>query len=368
MGKVNFGVIGVRGIGKKHIECIKQIEEADLVAIADINETVGKAASEQYHVEWYVDYKKMLERNDLEAVCVCVPHFLHAPVALDAINYGKHVLVEKPIAMTVGEADKMVSAAKKKGVKLGVMYQYRVEPAYSEMKTILDRGDLGEIYRFIMESCDLRTQAYYDDAPWRGLWKSSGGGVLITQSIHHLDLLQWFLGKPVRLHGWIATKLHRTEVEDLASALISFEGGAQGMIHASLIDAPSITRFEICGDRAKLLSENGDVKLGVLEPPIREFIEKSKEVWIHPKYSWVQITPKARESGYIAILRDFTQALLEDREPLIPGREGIVSLEIVNAIILSHFKGKTVTFPINRNEYARLIQKLQTGQLSQSAS
>jgi predicted dehydrogenase len=368
MVKVNFGVIGVKGIGKNHIESIKRIKEADLIALADIDETAGKAVAEQHHAKWYADYTKMLEQSDLDAVCICVPHFLHTPTALLAIDCGKHVLVEKPMAMTVGEADKMVLEAEKKGVKLGVMYQYRVEPAYSEMKAILDRGDLGAIYRFVMESCDLRTQAYYDYAPWRGSWRSSGGGVIINQSIHHLDLLQWFLGKPVRLHGWITTKIHRAEVEDLASALISFEGGAQGVIQASLIDALSITRFEICGDKAKLLSENGDVKLGVLETPIKEYIEKSKEVWDHPKCNWIKVTPKAREAGHIAILRDFTQALLEDREPLIPGREGLVSLEIANAIILSHFKGKTVTFPVDRNEYTKLMQKLQAGHLSQFAS
>ncbi|HID91303.1 TPA: Gfo/Idh/MocA family oxidoreductase [Candidatus Bathyarchaeota archaeon] len=359
-GTVNFGVIGVKGIGRTHIDCIDLIEGAELVAVADIDESVGKTVASQRHVDWYADYERMLERDDLDAVCICTPHFLHAEMALRAMDHGKNVLVEKPMAITVGEADRMVTRARRRGVKLGVVYQYRTEPVYSEMKAIIERGDLGPIHRVLMEACELRTQAYYDSAPWRGSWGLSGGGALINQAIHCFDLLQWFVGRPVRLQGWIGTKLHRTEVEDVASAVMLFENGAQGAAQASVIDAPPTIRFEICGDKAKLIKENGP-RLGLLETPIREFIERSNEVWGQPRYKWAEVTPKGRETGHVAVIRDFAEAISEDRDPLVPGTEARASLEIVNAVILSHFKGEPVTLPVDREEYARLMMKLSGG-------
>lgn len=358
---VNLGVIGVKGIGKNHIKSIQRVEEADLVAVADIDESAGRATAEECGVKWYADYEEMLRRDDLEAVCVCTPHYLHAPMALRAIEHGKHVMVEKPMAITVGEADQMVEKAKKAGVKLAVMHQYRTRPEFAEAKAILERGDLGPLYRVSMEACVIRTWSYYEGGPWRTTWRQSGGGALINQTIHHFDLLRWFVGRPTKLQGWIDTRLHRTQVEDIASAVILFEGGVHGVAQVSIIDAPSTVRFEVCGDRGKLVQEEKAIRLGILDTPIREFIEKSgKRGGGGPRCTWRDVTPEKRETDHHVLIRDFARAILEDREPMVPGEEGRASLEIVNAIILSSFRDRPVTFPVDRAEYAKLMAKLQT--------
>jgi predicted dehydrogenase len=189
MEKVKFGVIGVKGIGKTHMDSIVSSKNAKLTAVADINEAEGRTAALKYGVEWYRDYEKMLEQKNLDAVSICTPHFLHCPMALKALEYGKNVLVEKPMAITVREADGMVEKARKTGLKLGVVFQYRTFPIYREIKRLIDSDEIGKIYRACMEACVLRTQTYYESDSWRGKWKTEGGGALINQTIHNIDLL-----------------------------------------------------------------------------------------------------------------------------------------------------------------------------------
>lgn len=357
MRMVNFGVIGVKGIGRGHVDCIRKIEGARLLAIAEIDEEAGRKAAADYNVDLHVDYREMLERRDVDAVCICTPHFLHAPMAIEAMEQGKHVLVEKPMAVTVGEADQMVHASRRFGVKLGVVFQYRTSPMNIEVKNMIDKGVLGRIYRALMEACGLRTQAYYKSAAWRGTWGGEGGGVLINQAIHDFDILQWFLGKPRELYGRIGCKVHEIEVEDIASATILFRNGAHAVVQVSNIESPSISRLEIYGDKGKIVKEDG-VRLAKPETSIKRFIRENPAMWGQPKSEWIDLKPAPSESGHVAVIRDFAKAIAEDREPMVTGEEGITSLEIVNAIILSHFKKKVVKFPVDRAEYASLMEKL----------
>lgn len=161
MEKVKIGVVGVKGIGRVHIDSIVSSENAELLAVADINENVGKITASNYKVEWYRNYEEMLECEDLDAVTICTPHFLHYQMALKALTYNKHVLVEKPMAISVSEADEMIHKSRKKGLKLGVVFQERTKPINREIKRLIDSGEIGKIYRACMEACYFRTQAYY---------------------------------------------------------------------------------------------------------------------------------------------------------------------------------------------------------------
>jgi len=355
--KVNFGVIGLKGIGQIHINAIKEVEEASLVAVADIDEAVGRAVASRYGVEWYGDYEKMLEDGDVDAVTICTPHFLHASMALKAIEYGKHVLVEKPMAISVVEADGMVNEARRRDVKLGVVYQYRLHPVYRKIKDVIENDEIGSILRVCMEACVFRTQAYYNRDAWRGKWATEGGGAMINQTIHYFDLLQWFVGKPSKLYGWVNTVLHEIEVEDIASSVILFENRAHGIVQVSTIDAVPTERFELFGERGKLIKDDG-LKLGLLEKTVEEYIREGV-VWGKPAFHWYDVdVGEGKGEGHTGIIRDFAEAILEDRDPAVPGEEGETSLEIVNAIILSSFEEKPVKFPIDRTRYENLLKKL----------
>ncbi|MFQ6095483.1 MAG: Gfo/Idh/MocA family protein, partial [Candidatus Bathyarchaeia archaeon] len=179
-----------------------------------------------------------------------------------------------------------------------------------------------------------------------------------NQTIHYLDLLQWLVGKPSKLQGWISTLLHRIEVEDIASSTIIFENGAHGILQVSTIDAPPMVRFEISGSKGKIINEDNEIMLSTLEKPINEYIQE-ETVWGGARFEWKKVRPKVvNPSGHIAVVKNFARAIIEEREPMVPGIEGRVSLEIVNAIILSNFEGKPVKFPINREKYSRLMEKL----------
>jgi len=357
MEKIKIGVIGVKGIGRTHINAIVSSENADLLAVADINEKAGKTVASNYKVKWYKNYEEMLRLEDLDAVSICTPHFLHSQMALKAFDYDKHVLVEKPMAISVSKADKMIQKSRKKGLKLGVVFQERTRPINQEIKRIISSGEIGEIYRACMEACYFRTQAYYDRDAWRGKWATEGGGVLINQAIHDIDLLQWFLGRPIRIRGEIDTIYHDVEVEDLASAIILFESGAQGIFQASVIDPIRTKRLEVCGSKGKIKIDE-EVKQAVLKKTVREYI-KSGKVWDDKQeFQWVDVKPKAEMGGHRAVIEDFSQAILSDREPSINGEEGRASLEIVNAIILSSHERRAVSLPLNRKAYDSLLERL----------
>ena len=362
MEKVKIGVIGVKGIGRTHINSIVSSENADLLAIADINEEAGKTAASNYKVEWYKNYEEMLELEDLDAVTICTPHFPHSQMALKALDHDKHVLVEKPMAISVSEADEMIQRSRKKGLKLGVVFQVRTMPINREIKRLIDSGEIGEIYRACIEACYFRTQAYYNRDAWRGKWATEGGGVLINQAIHDIDLMQWFLGRPIKIQGQIDTVYHDIQVEDLASATMLFENGAQGIFQASTIDPMQTKRLEVCGDKGKI-ELNGGARYAVLKKTVKEYIA-SGEAWDNKQeFQWFEIKPKTEMiSGHRAVIEDFAQAILSDREPSINGEEGRKALEILNAIILSSFEGKAVSLPINRKAYDDLLERLKKKQ------
>jgi UDP-N-acetyl-2-amino-2-deoxyglucuronate dehydrogenase len=361
MERVKFGVIGLKGIGMTHIEAIRRCENAELIAVCDIVEELAKNVGEKYGVRWFTDYREMVALKDLDAVCVCTPHFLHHPMTLNALDEGKHVLVEKPMAITVKEADEMIEKAKVKGLKLGVAFTYRTSPILKSAKDMIEKGELGKLLRATLEVASYRTQLYYEESPWRKSWKTSGAGVLINQTIHHLDVMYWFLGRPKKVSGFIDTKLHDIEVEDLASAVVIFENNCHATIQVSLVDSPQFERMVVSGTRGKVILDFGSqLKIGISEPDVETHIRTSKEPWSRPSASWKEVTMQ-RGGGHGDIIRDFTEAIKYDREPLVPGKDGIWSLEIVNAIILSNFTGKVVDIPVDRETYEKLMDKLKSG-------
>lgn len=374
MKKLKYAVIGAGIIGCQHAGVAAKLEEYELVAVADLVEEKAKALAEEFNIRAYTNYIEMLEREELDVVSICTPHPTHAEVAIEAMKLGVNVLTEKPMAATVSQCQAMIKESRKRGVKLGVVFQYRFEPRYRKARALISAGELGDVYRGLLRYVTYRDMAYFASAAWRGKWHTEGGGVLINQAIHFVDLFLWMIGKrATEVFAFAGTLGHEIEVEDLVSSAVLFEGGCQGVIQCSTLDYPDMINIEVRGDRGMLLVETSpkNVEGGLRNetrvylyrnsPPIRRVIFSS----LKPGYRRLgceieEITeePSSTRSSHEAVLRDFAKAVLEDREPEVPGEEGMKSVELVNAIILSAAEHTTVKLPLEPARYDALLSKL----------
>ena len=252
MEKVRFGIIGVGGMGQAHAKNIQEIEETQLTAVSDTDKKTAEKVSKEYKVTGFTDYKELLTSGLIDAVIVATPHYFHPEIGIAAMEADVHVLTEKPIAVSVKAADSLLEAAKRTGKVFGVMYQSRSLPAIRVAREIIESGRLGEIRRTLMVNPDYRCQAYYDSSTWRATWAGEGGGVLINQAPHGIDLFMFLGGMPSRVTARIRTRLHNIEVEDEADALLEYSNGAWGYYLASTDEAPSEKRIEIAGDKENL--------------------------------------------------------------------------------------------------------------------
>lgn len=358
MDKVRIGVIGVGGMGQGHCGYMHELDVAQLTAVCDIAPEVAKEVGERHDVPHFLKHTELLDSGLVDAVLIVTPHYDHPPIAVDAFRRGLHVLSEKPIAVTVKAAGRMIRAAERSGKVFSVMYQMRTQPEMQAARRLIEEGRLGEMVRASMILAMYRSQAYYDSGGWRATWRGEGGGVLLNQAPHGFDAFTWLAGLPRFVQARTRTRLHEIEVEDEAAALVEFENGAHGYIYAGTIEAPQVDRIEIVGDRGKILLDEQGLRFWELETPIREFTFTSAEMWAAPASKLVPVPLPQRETGHIAITRNFCRAILYGEELLAPGAEGLWSLELANAMILSSHTGKGVRIPIGRNQYEELLARL----------
>jgi len=358
MEKVRFGIIGVGGMGQAHAKNIQEIEETQLTAVSDTDKKTAEKVSKEYKVTGFTDYKELLTSGLIDAVIVATPHYFHPEIGIAAMEADVHVLTEKPIAVSVKAADSLLEAAKRTGKVFGVMYQSRSLPAIRVAREIIESGRLGEIRRTLMVNPDYRCQAYYDSSTWRATWAGEGGGVLINQAPHGIDLFMFLGGMPSRVTARIRTRLHNIEVEDEADALLEYSNGAWGYYLASTDEAPSEKRIEIVGDKGKLVLENETLKFYSLKTSIPEFTLKNKAMWGGPEVVEEKLEFPECETGHSAITRNFARCILQGEELLSLGEDGIKSVEFINALILSGKKNKPVALPVDREEYKELLESL----------
>ena len=357
MDRVRVGVIGLGGMGSAHCEGLtKNVEEAVVTAVCDIVPAIADEKAKTYGAKAFYNHKALVRSGLVDAITIATPHYFHPPIAIDGFRAGLHVLSEKPIGVTVKAADAMLAAARESGLVFAVMYQRRANPTDRAVKQIVESGRLGRIYRAMMVESHYRTQAYYDSATWRATWKGEGGGVLLNQSPHGIDVFTWFMGLPKRVQAVTRTWRHRIEVEDEASALLEWENGAVGYYHTSTNEVPGTNLIEICGDKGKVVYSNGKIALWSVDPPIQTFNDDSGIMWGSPKVEELDVELVDRPTGHSAILRNFARAILFGEELLSPGVEGITSLEFINAVILSGATGKPVDLPVPRDKYERWIR------------
>jgi UDP-N-acetyl-2-amino-2-deoxyglucuronate dehydrogenase len=339
---LHFGLIGVGNIAPVHAAAIKGTPGAELAAVATRNADRGQAFVEQHGGTWYADYTELLQRPDIDIVTLCTPHDLHLPMAVAAAQARKHILCEKPLARTTAECDAMIRACEQAGVKLGVIFQSRFEALSLKLKQLIDGGALGKLSWVSANTIWYRTDDYYRSGPWRGTWTHEGGGVLINQAIHAIDLLLWLTGMPNRVTAQMRTLNHAIEVEDAAIATLEYADQHLGLIQATTAAYPGYPeRLEVYGTRGGAIYHKGEARLEwhTLDP--REDHVLTTEI-----SSGAAAPLDITAAGHTAQFRDFAEAVREDRSPLIDGREGRRSVEVVEAIYRSARQQTTAELPL----------------------
>ncbi|MDZ7377271.1 MAG: Gfo/Idh/MocA family oxidoreductase, partial [candidate division KSB1 bacterium] len=264
--KLGFGIIGAGNVSAIHARCIQQLENCQLVAVCSRSEQKAKRAGQKYGVPYYTDFHHLIEREDIHVVSICTPSGMHLEPAVAAALAGKHVLVEKPIEINLERADQIIQACQKAQVKLTVIFQHRFGEAVQRLRGTIQQGKLGKLILGNASIKWFRTQEYYNAGGWRGTWQWDGGGALINQSIHTIDLLQWMMGPVDSVYGKIGTFTHQIETEDLGVALLTFKTGALGVIEGSTSIFPGFPeRLDIHGEKGSVVLEGGKIKTWDIE-------------------------------------------------------------------------------------------------------
>jgi predicted dehydrogenase len=362
MNEVRFGIIGIGNMGKGHIGSVSKIPGAKLTAVCDMNSGVVEKAATENGVKGFTDSAEMLSSGEVDAVIIATPHYMHTDLTIAAFEAGIHVLCEKPIAVHKALAVKMLEAHKKHPeLKFAAMFNQRTDPAYRKIKSMIDRGELGDIKRvnWIITTW-FRSQAYYDSGSWRATWKGEGGGVLLNQCPHQLDLFQWMFGMPdkVRASCFIG-KYHDIEVEDEVTAYCEFSNGATGVFITSTGEIPGTNRLEIVGDRGRLVYEDNKISFKRSEKGTLEFIKTSESGFRIPDIWEIDIPAGvATESQHQQIIQNFTDSILKGSALIAEGDEGINSVELGNAMLYSSMNDTTVQMPLNGEAYQEMLEKL----------
>ncbi len=351
MGRYNFALIGCGMVGQHHITAIKGVRGARLVAICDVVEQNARRFAEQNAVPWYTDYHEMFQAHpEIDVVNICTPSGLHLEPALAAIEAGKHCIVEKPLEITLDRCDRLIAAAEKAGVQLATIFPSRFGAAAKELKRAVDHGRFGRLTVGDAYVRWWRTQDYYDSGGWRGTWRLDGGGALMNQSIHSVDLIQWYMG-PARavtaITGCIAHE--RIEVEDAAIVAVEWANGALGVIQGTTAAWPGFS---------KRIAVSGDGGSAIIEEDAIVFWQFKRERARDERIRRGEIGSEAHGTGaadpmafspenHRRQIADFCKALDRGTKPLVDGHEGRKAVEIILAAYKSAETGKRVELPLD---------------------
>lgn len=348
MDKVKMGVIGYGNMGTAHAANIAEgkVPHMELAAICDISKPRREAAAKAHpQIPIFENAEELFKSGLCNAVIIAVPHYDHPPLAIKAFEHGLNVITEKPAGVYTKQVKEMNEAAKKSGKLFGIMYNQRTNPVYQKVKELIEKGELGHIKRITWIITDwYRPQAYHDSSTWRSTWKTEGGGALINQNPHQLDLWQWLFGMPDRIFAKASFgKYYDIEVEDDVMAFMEYDNGTTGEYITSTGEAPGTNRLEIACDMGKVVIENNTLIFHRNVISEREHNKINTEPFGTPE-CWKCEIPVDFSGGeqHVGILKNFTKALLNGGELLAKGEDGIFGLTISNSIHLSAWTGETV--------------------------
>lgn len=361
MKEVRIGVIGVGGMGTGHVRRIESglIKRARVTAVCDIDPRKMEKFSDTY--KKFTDSRKLIRSGEVDAVVIATPHYFHTTIGIDAMDCGLHTLSEKPISVHKADAERLIAAhTRNPKLVFAAMFNQRTNPHYIKLRELIRSGDLGEIFRINWIITDwFRTQYYYDCGDWRATWGGEGGGVLLNQCPHQLDLFQWMFGMPVQMRAFCDIGMfHHIEVEDNVTAYMKFANGATGVFITSTGEAPGTNRLEIAADRGKVVFEGDKITWQRNTRSLADYRANEPQMWGRPEVWNVDIPASGNGGQHDEVMQNYVDAIL-DKVPLIaPAEEGLKSVELCNAMLYSSFTGKTVDIPINSAAYERHLKKL----------
>ena len=367
MEKIRFGVIGVGNQGTYYITSIfnkNLAENAVLTAICDKNENKIKnvlSIEGCENLAHFTDYKEMIASGVVDAVMVETPHYFHPEIVSYCLSKGIHVICDKPAGVYTKQVREMNEIAKKSNAKFGMMFNQRTNCLYRKMKEIISSGGIGELQRVNWIITDwYRTQSYYDSGSWRATWLGEGGGVLINQCPHQIDLVQWIIGEmPKTVRGFCQYgRWHDIEVEDEVTAFFEYENGATGVFITTTGETPGTNRFEVSGTKGKLLCENDKLYWHKNDGDSQEYIKNAEGGFDKPKCEVIEVETDGLNEQHAGIVKNFANALLGLEEFFVEGVEGIRGVELMNAIELSGWNnGEMITLPVDEDVYLEELNK-----------
>ena len=360
MSTLKTGIIGCGKVTGIHAAALKAISKSSFTALCGRDEKKSEEFASRYGVKAYTNVTEMVSREKLDMVTICTPHPAHMASTIEALRAGANVLIEKPMASSLEDCDAMLSVSRETGKKIGIISQRRFYSPCLRLKNAIDSGKIGKPALGTVFMFGWRDEAYYKSDPWRGTWKEEGGGVLVNQAPHQLDLLQWFMGSEIEeIYGiWRNINHPYIEVEDTALAILKFKNGAIGNIVVSNSQKPGIYgKVHIHGDNGASVGVQTDGgamfiagMTSILEPPVNDLWsipgeENKLKDWIKEDSDFFN-NVNSMEYYHSLQFEDFIDALIEGRKPMVTGEEGRVAVEIFTAIYRSQRDGKVVKFPL----------------------
>ncbi|HBG00966.1 MAG TPA: oxidoreductase [Firmicutes bacterium] len=360
MNEVRVGVIGIGNMGRIHATYLQQgkVRNARLTAVCDTNPAALKWAEEHLgnDIQMFSNSEDFFGIASVDAVMVVTPHYSHPGLAISGFEKGLHVLIEKPAGVGTKQVRKMNEAAQRSGKAFSIMFCNRTYPVYQRVRDLILTNELGDLKRINWTVTHwYRSQSYYDSGGWRATWKGEGGGVLLNQAPHELDLWQWMFGLPERVRAFCHYgKYHEIEVEDDVTAYLEYPNGTTGTLITSTGEAPGTNRLEIAGDRGRLIVEDDQIWFDRLSTPEREFNRTYRGGFGSPEAWKCQIPVQPNpQNKHAAITQNWVDAITKGTPLLTEGREGIRSLELSNAMHLSSWLDDWVSIPVDEDAFER---------------
>lgn len=360
---LRIGIVGIGGMGSHHARYLTagEIPGVKLTAVCDIDPARLDAAKENFgdDLQTFDNGDDFFAADACDAFIIATPHYFHPPYAIQGFEHGLHVLCEKPAGVYTKQVREMNEAAEASDCVFGLMFNQRTNPTFRKLRELVQNGELGEILRtnWIITTW-FRAQSYYDSGGWRATWEGEGGGVLINQCPHQLDLWQWICGVPSRVRAFAYFgKYHDIEVEDDVTAYVEYPNGATGLFITTTGEAPGTNRLEVTGDRGKAVTDGNTITFHRTVTPVKKFCAEYPGGFGEPEVWKCDIPVGPDGEGHIGITKDWVKSIRTGSPLMAPGVEGIRGLEISNAIHLSAWTEQWVDIPVDEDKYHRELQK-----------
>ena len=355
---IRLGIVGLGNMGRAHRQNIldSKVTGIDLSAVCDLPQGLPE---EREGETQFTEVGAMIASGTIDAIHICTPHPSHREIGVQALQAGLHVLMEKPLAVHKADCRALIDAYDASGREkvFAAMFNQRTDPHYKTLKKMIDAGETGKVQRIHWSVTDwFRTEYYYALGGWRATWKGERGGVLLNQCPHNLDLLQWLFGMPEQVTGFLNFgRYHQVEVEDDATLYLRYADGKNATFITSTGEAPGINRLEVIAERGILTVDEGMIRWIRNETDASIFSDTAESGFAKPATSEIEIPIDGHGGQHIEILQNFADAIRNGTELISPAIEGIHSVELANAALLSAWQGKTINLPMNAEEYAAIL-------------